>query len=173
MRSLPAYPAQATFSQVGDHHIVSLQRRLAYAPMGIWPYLTAPDLVALWSPFRPEREMSTPGPIRLWMLGGETESAVDGGVLEVESPRLLVYDWGGDVMRFEVDVDGDGAVLTCSQRTAEVGMLSMLAAGWHVCLGALELALDDPADVPAVAGMAAMNHGWAELEAAYQELLRR
>jgi hypothetical protein len=44
--------------------------------------------------------------------------------------------------------------------------VAQFAAGWHICLDTMQRRLDG-ADVRAVRGRAAMDHGWAQLRDAY------
>ncbi|MGH2849430.1 MAG: SRPBCC domain-containing protein, partial [Solirubrobacteraceae bacterium] len=78
-------------------------------------------------------------------------------------PRLLEYTWGGDTLRFELQPDGDGTVLTFTDTFNEYGKAARDGAGWHLCLEHLEHALDGtpPPGPP--------QERWSELHPGYVE----
>ena len=55
---------------------------------------------------------------------------------------LLEYRWGDDTLRFELQPDGDGTVLTFTDTFDEYGKAARDGAGWHACLDMLGFALD-------------------------------
>ena len=62
---------------------------------------------------------------------------------ELDPPRRLAFLWGGDLLRFELEPDGDGTRLTLVHVLLDEGAdaAARTAAGWHVCLAALERTL--------------------------------
>ncbi len=65
-----------------------------------------------------------------------------GEVLAVQHQRLLEFRWGTDILRLEITPDGAGSILTLRQAFTEQGKGARDAAGWHVCLDALQHHLD-------------------------------
>jgi hypothetical protein len=55
-----------------------------------------------------------------------------------EPQRLIELDWGGDVIRIELEAAGEGTRLTFSDTFGDYGKSARDAAGWHVCLANLE-----------------------------------
>jgi hypothetical protein len=87
-------------------------------------------------------------------------------VLRAEPPRLLVYNWGGNDMRWELEPKGNGTQLTLWTRI-DRRYIAMGAAGWHVCFDVLDHLL---ADTPLgrIAGMDALKTaGWQQLHKHY------
>jgi hypothetical protein len=64
--------------------------------------------------------------------------AIDGEMLAFDPPRLLELRWGDETLRFELEPDGAGTVLTFLDDFDELGKAARDAAGWHACLDALE-----------------------------------
>jgi hypothetical protein len=64
-------------------------------------------------------------------------------MLAFEPPRLIEFDWGGDVIRIELAPEGKGTRLTLFDTVSEYGKSARDAAGWHVCLVQLESHLSD------------------------------
>ena len=72
-----------------------------------------------------------------------------GTIRSFDPPSILEFSWGDDILRFELEQDGDtDTVLTLIVTMAEFGKAARDAAGWHICLDNLagDLA-DDLADV--------------------------
>ena len=95
-------------------------RRLPHPPAKVWRALTEPDELAHWFP------------------GG----AIEGEIVEREEERVLEFRWGTDLVRFELEPDGDGTQLTLLDTLEAVGKAARDGAGWHVCLDELERRLD-------------------------------
>lgn len=132
-------------------------RRLAHPREKVWRALTEDEHLAAWFPQRIVGERAAGAVLSFEFRGGEAEPFA-GRMRVVEPPAVLEYTWGTDVLRFELADDGAGCVLTLLDTVAERGTEARTAAGWHVCLDALEAAL---------AGAAADGPGWADVHARY------
>ena len=86
------------------------------------------------------------------------------GLLE-RSPGSLVLAVDGDTMRFELQPDGAGTVLTLTDTFDEYGKAARDGAGWHACLDMLGHTLDGTRP----AGDNGSN--WREVYAGYIERL--
>ena len=95
-------------------------RRVPHPPAKVWRALTEPEQLAHWFP------------------GG----AIEGEVLERQEERVLEFRWGTDLVRFELQPDGDGTQLTLLDTLEALGKAARDGAGWHVCLDELERVLD-------------------------------
>ena len=62
---------------------------------------------------------------------------MDGRVLELDPPRVVMFLWGEDVLRLELEPEGDGTRLTLTQTLRSADEAARNAAGWHVCLDRL------------------------------------
>jgi hypothetical protein len=85
-------------------------------------------------------------------------------MLTYEPPSALEFEWGEEeTLRFDLEPDGDGTVLTFLNTFDELGKAARDAAGWHACLDLLEhrLAGEEPPWGP--------NERWAEVHAGYVE----
>jgi hypothetical protein len=78
--------------------------------------------------------------------GGTTQ----GEVTELEPPRRFAFTWGEEVLRFELEPDdGGGCRLRFTHLVSDERQAARDAAGWHVCLDALErLLAGEPAEQP-------------------------
>jgi uncharacterized protein YndB with AHSA1/START domain len=69
----------------------------------------------------------------LTFLFGEDGPTLTGAVLELDEPRLLVFTWGDETLRFELTPAGAGTDLALVDELAP-GIAARNAAGWDVCL---------------------------------------
>jgi uncharacterized protein YndB with AHSA1/START domain len=109
-------------------------RRLAHPPEKVWRAITEPEHLESWFP---QRIVGT------WSIGAPLTFASDygdfhGEVLAFDPPKALEFRWGTDTIRLEVAPDERGSVLTLLDTFDEQGKAARDAAGWHVCLDALE-----------------------------------
>jgi hypothetical protein len=87
-------------------------------------------------------------------------------MLALEAPSLLELRWSDDVLRFELEPDGDasGTVLCLTVTFPERGKAARDGAGWHVCLERLE-------SFSAGAGVPDSPDRWRVVHARYTEAL--
>jgi activator of Hsp90 ATPase-like protein len=95
----------------------------------------------------------------------EAVESFDGEVLAFDPPAMLEFRWGTDVIRIELEPDGDGTRLTLLDTIDELGKAARDAAGWHVCLDQLEHHLDRTAP------RWSPSERWRELHPSYVEEL--
>jgi uncharacterized protein YndB with AHSA1/START domain len=128
--------------RAGDRWQVRFRRELRHPVANVWKALTEPDELRKWFPDHVTVEE--------WKVGARMEfkdanagvQPFDGEVLVYEPPRLLEFRWGTDTIRFEVAPHGSGSVLTLIDTIDDLGKAARDGAGWHVCLDALQSALE-------------------------------
>jgi uncharacterized protein YndB with AHSA1/START domain len=99
--------------------------------------VTDPEHLKHWFPQRIVGEWRPGGKLVFASEDGEFE----GEVLAFEPPTMLEFRWGTDIIRLEVRPAAQGSVLILLDTFAEQGKAARDAAGWHVCLDALERSL--------------------------------
>jgi uncharacterized protein YndB with AHSA1/START domain len=138
------------------------ERRLAHAPEKVWRAITETDHLEVWFPHRIRGEFVVGNTLTFGSHDGEGDS-FEGTVTAVDPPRLLAFTWGGDQLTIELTPDGEGTVLTFVDTITELGKAARDGAGWHACIDALVLVVDD--DKPDWEG----TQRWAQVHPSYVE----
>jgi uncharacterized protein YndB with AHSA1/START domain len=172
---LPQHPIEAHLSNLGSRWLLVLERTLPNAPREIWAALTERGQVSRWAPFDPDRDLTETGFVALPEAGKEhTDDEVEesvGTVVTVAPQRMLSLVWGGDAIDIELAPTASATVVQLTHTFDDRANASSYAAGWHLCLTALE-GVASGLDVPRMVGEDARLHGWDELQEKYEELFR-
>jgi len=163
-------PGPASGAQVqkdGENWTLILIRELRHSPEKVWEALTDPAHLREWAPFDADRSLGTVGTtVKLTTVGAPTPLVSESTVTRADAPKVLVYNWGGNDVRWELEPLGSGTRLTL---WTSIGrrFISMGAAGWHICFDVLERLLGDT-PVGRIVGAEALNFGgWQRLNAEY------
>jgi uncharacterized protein YndB with AHSA1/START domain len=126
---------------------VRLERYLAEPPSVVWQALTDREQLRSWFP----SDVIVRG--GEWEVGAAImfpfppeviDLTLEGKVLEVEEPNVLVFTWGEETLRFELTPTGGGTQLVLIDELPP-GAAARNAAGWDTCLDRLA-GLDPPPD---------------------------
>ncbi|SEP54105.1 SRPBCC family protein [Amycolatopsis saalfeldensis] len=158
-------PARAQLKTVGDRPALRLERRLKHSPERVWPMVSDPAGLKHWFPAAVSGEPEA-GATLQFTFEGATESS-EGRVLAFDPPRVFEFAWNSDVLRIELEPDGDGCLLvfihTFNRGESAIAQLAAgrTAAGWDACLDSLAARLDgrEPAT----------PDGWYERMSSYTE----
>ena len=162
-------PGPASGAQVrkdGEKWTLILVRELRHSPEKVWQALTDPAHLREWAPFEAEGSLGTVGAtVKLTTVGTPTPQVSETTVKRAEAPRLLEYNWGGD-LRWELEPLGSGTRLTL-WHNIDRRFISWGAAGWHICFDVLDrLLAGEP--IGRIVGAEAMKFGgWQRLNAEY------
>jgi uncharacterized protein YndB with AHSA1/START domain len=170
----PGAAANVRAERDGERWTLVFVRELHHAPAKVWSALTDPQQLRAWAPFDADRDLGRTGAARLTMAsarGGAAPAApISITVQRAEAETLLEYDWGGDRLRWELAAIPGGTRLTLRHTVNDRGMLSKVAAGWHICIDVAERNLDGE-PLARIVGEDALQHGWQRLHDAYAEKL--
>jgi uncharacterized protein YndB with AHSA1/START domain len=149
--------------QLGSRWQLRFVRKLAHSQQHVWRAMTEAEHLQEWFPFAIEGELRTGAPLRF--VARDMEDVVlDGEMVEYRAPSVMELRWdANETVRFEIEPDGDGCVLTLLNTFEELGKASRDAAGWHACLDALGRDLDGETAAPAG------RENWEQLFAGYTE----
>jgi uncharacterized protein YndB with AHSA1/START domain len=119
---------------------VRFERHLSDPPDVVWRALTERDQLRSWFP----SDVILSG--ARWEVGAAItfpfppevmDLTLTGEVLEVDEPKVLVFTWGEDTLRFELSPEGDGTRLVLIDELPPAGA-ARNAAGWEQCLDRLQ-----------------------------------
>ena len=109
----------------------------------VWSAVSDPTELTAWFPARiafPDAGSPGPGATVTFTFAAEGDGGT-GTVLVCDPPSRLVFTWGGDELRFEVTTLKAGARLTFTTLLDDREAAARNAAGWEVCLDAVDAAL--------------------------------
>jgi uncharacterized protein YndB with AHSA1/START domain len=163
-------PGPATAAQVrkdGEKWTLILVRELRHSPQKVWQALTDPAHLREWAPFDADGSLGSAGTtVKLTTVGAPSPHVTETTVTRADAHKVLVYNWGGNDMRWELEASGGGTRLTL-WTSIDRRFISMGAAGWHVCFDVLDYLLSG-APIGRIVGMEAMKFsGWQRLSAEY------
>ena len=139
-------------------------RKLPHPPERVWRALTEPDELAAWFPSNIEGERAAGAALRFVFPQGEAPP-MEGEMIRYEPTTTLEFRWGSDTLRFGLERDGTGTILTLVDTFDELGKAARDGAGWHVCLGALTAFLEG---ADATSARAVLDR-WREVQPSYIE----
>jgi uncharacterized protein YndB with AHSA1/START domain len=165
---MPVAPEAILQDQQG-RSVLRFERTLAHQPERVWRALTERGELVGWHPTPFEMEPEVGGTVR-FVEDEKTPDAPqmpDGEVTEYDPPRAFGYQWGDDLLRWELQAHDDGCVLILTHTFDDRLKAARDAAGWHVCLDALQASLAGDSDSREV--MSGAEKAWEPLNAAYEE----
>ncbi|MEV8371401.1 SRPBCC family protein [Kribbella sp. NPDC056861] len=119
--------------------VLRMERALRHPPEKVWRALTEPSELAAWFPAAVELDLRLDGRIAFSFEG---EEGSDGGVIRAyDPPRLLEYNWGAEIQRWELVPTPDGCLLKLTATYDDRPGSASFTAGWTLCLDALDQAL--------------------------------
>ena len=122
-----------TLERAGARSVLHFRRHLTHPQEKVWRALTEDAHLAGWFPTTIERARSAGAPLHFSFRESEGEP-FNGEMLAFEPPSLMELRWADDVLRFELEPDGNGCVLRLGVTFGEHGKAARDGAGWHVCL---------------------------------------
>ncbi|MCC3372284.1 SRPBCC family protein [Cohnella sp. REN36] len=166
----PTDTNQPSLARVDGKWELVLERTLEHPIEEVWAALTESGQLPSWGPFAADRDLTEPGPVQLaHMNNPEEDERRKGEVLTVEAPRLLVFRWGRDILRWELSSIGSQTILILRHSFTDDRMAPSYAAGWHLCLIGLTGILAGK-QMPSMTGSNAFRYGWKELHDQFAKL---
>lgn len=119
---------------------LEFRRHYNHSPERVWRALTDPEELAAWFPSTIDGDR-VPGATLTFRFEHVQVDPMHGKMLAFDPPALLEITWGGDRLRFELEPDGDGTLMTFTVTLDELGKATRDGAGWHQSLQGLERVL--------------------------------
>jgi uncharacterized protein YndB with AHSA1/START domain len=163
----PGPPSGARIEKNGDNWTLILVRELRHPPEKVWRALTDPAHLREWSPFDSDANLDKTGiTAKLTTVGAPSPQVTKTIVTRAEAPEVLEYNWGGQVIQWQLEAVGAGTRLTL-WHNIDRRFISMGAAGWHICLDVLDRLIAGRPMGRMVGADAARFGGWQRLNADY------
>jgi uncharacterized protein YndB with AHSA1/START domain len=160
-----------TFETIDQRPALRFERRINHPIDAVWAAITEPSELAHWFPCEVEVDLRMGGSMKFTfpeMTLPDTASTMLGEVTELDPPRRFAFLWGEDHLHFALE-PGDDQHSCILRFTVELDAREKAArdaAGWHVCLDALERRLGGTDDGPSTGA----SEPW---RAIYEEYQRR
>jgi uncharacterized protein YndB with AHSA1/START domain len=147
-----------TLEKAGEQWRLTFTRHFSHPLEKVWRAVTEPEHRKAWFPDVMMGELEAGAPLKFVTATGD---GFDGEMLVFDPPAVMELMWGTDLLRIELEPDGDGTRLTLVDTFGELGKAARDGAGWHECLDRL---------VGSVHGAAPRPWGepWMELFVAYK-----
>lgn len=121
----------------GRRPAVRIERRLPDPPELVWAAITEREQLRAWFPCDVIVDAWDPGAEISFVFPAEVlDLTLSGRVLEVDEPRLLVFTWGEETLRFELSPEAGGTLLALINELP-ANAAARNAAGWEDCLDRL------------------------------------
>lgn len=128
----------ARIEKDGERWVLVLRRELQHSPEIVWEAITDPEQLRQWAPFDADGPLGAAGnKVRLTTVGAPMLHVTETVIKSAERPRLLVYEWGGNTMRWELTPTPRGTVLML-WTSIDREYIAMGAAGWHLCFAVMD-----------------------------------
>ena len=136
--------------KTGEGYEIVFVRRLKKPIEKVWAALTIPERIADWlAVARIEPDLGVGATFALH-FPDTLDYRMSGRIVALEPPRLIVWTWPDPnapasqpgVVRFELQPDGEGCVLTLTNSHLASTGLEDVAAGWHTHLEGLAGAVE-------------------------------
>lgn len=138
---VPYSPGPAAGVQIekidGPDWKLVIVRQLRHAPEKVWAALVDPEQLREWAPFDADRSLATEGAtVKLTTYEAPIPPA-ETVITKADAPKELIYDWGGNPMRWLLEPYAGGTRLTL-WTSIDRRYIAMGAAGWHLCFDVLD-----------------------------------
>lgn len=164
---MPGPAAGANVRKEGDQWTLVLERELFHPQQRVWTALTDPTCLHEWAPFDVDQNLSAVGVIKFSTAGAPNPHITQTWVTRAETPNVLDYRWNDSPIGWRLEPMDHHTRLTLSH-TLEPGFISMVAAGWHICLDVLDRFLAGK-PIGRIVGNEAMKFDWPRLNTEYAE----
>ncbi len=134
-----------TLSMSDGRYVLRFERRLHHPLDRVWRAISEPGELAAWFPGRVDLTLEVGAAVTFSDYNMDVDPELlplSGEVLLVDPPRRLAFSWGDDLLRFELEPSAGGCRLVFTHAFDHRTAAARSAAGWNVCLDALEASLD-------------------------------
>jgi uncharacterized protein YndB with AHSA1/START domain len=154
-----------TYEEIDGRPALRFERSFSQPVERVWRAVSDPDEMGRWFPARVTADLQ-PGGAMSFEFDDPDAPPTTGEVTQLDPPRLLAFKWGEDLLRFELEPEGEGSRLVFIHFLANRDEAARNAAGWDICLRELDRQL---AGEPAAAPGTGVTPEWRDLYDKYIE----
>ncbi|WP_342599540.1 SRPBCC family protein [Psychrobacillus sp. FSL H8-0483] len=152
----------ATIQKESEIYTARYERHFHHSVEEVWSMLTDNEKLQQWFTELQVVDLRNGGLIKFDMQDG---NFIDMKILDYEAFKILAFEWGEDIARFELSSVNDGCQLTFIETISSFSEQKVKdLAGWHVCLDVIEAILDGRT-------IASRKDQWKAWYVKYEELL--
>lgn len=130
----------ATIQKENDIYTARYERNLQHSVDEVWSMLTENDKLQQWFTELQVVDLRQGGLIKFDMQDG---TFIDMQIVDYEPLKVLAFEWGKDIARFELSPVSGGCQLTFIETISSFTEQTIKdLAGWHVCLDVIEAILE-------------------------------
>jgi uncharacterized protein YndB with AHSA1/START domain len=138
---------------------ITFVRDLKHPQDKVWRAVTEPEGLQAWFPSTIDGERIAGAPLK-FVFPFPDAPVMEGTMRACEPPSLIEFDWGGDVIRIELEPVDGGTRLTLTDTFSEYEKAARDSGGWHACLDNLGYSL---------AGLRKQEDNWKQVSPWYYE----
>lgn len=130
----------ATIQKENGNYIARYERQFQHSMEAVWAMLTENQKLKLWFGELEIVDLRIDGLIQFDMQDGSFE---DMKILDYAPLKTLAFEWGEDIVRFELSPMSEGSKLVFIETISAITEQTPRdLAGWHICLDAIQALLD-------------------------------
>lgn len=130
----------ATIQEENASYTARFDRHFNHAVEEVWSMLTDNEKLQQWFAELRIADLRKGGLIQFDLQDG---TFIDMQIVDYEPSKVLAFEWGEDIARFELSPVSDGCQLTFIETISSFTEQTIKdLAGWHVCLDVIEAILD-------------------------------
>jgi uncharacterized protein YndB with AHSA1/START domain len=139
-----------TYEEIEGRPALRFERSFKHPVERVWSAVSEPDEMHHWFPAAVMVDLR-PGGAMSFEFDDPDAPTTTGEITELDPPRLLAFSWGDDLLRFELEPQGEGSRLVFIHFLSERNEAARNAAGWDVCLSELDRHVaGEPASAPGI-----------------------
>ena len=152
----------ATLQKESNISTARYERHFSHSVEDVWAMLTKNEKLQQWFSELTVVDLRKGGLIQFDKQDG---TFMDMNILDYEPLKVLAFEWGNDVARFELSPESGGCKLIFSETISSFTEQTIKdLAGWHVCLDVVETLLDSRT-------VSSREESWKEWYQKYKKLI--
>ena len=139
-----------TYEEIEGRPALRFERSFKHPVERVWRAVSDPEEMHRWFPATVTLDLR-PGGAMSFEFDDPDAPTTTREITELDPPRLLAFSWGDDLLRFELEPQGEGSRLVFIHFLSQRDEAARNAAGWDMCLRELDRHVaGGPASAPGI-----------------------